>query len=148
MKEGVQLRKSLIKLLIAGIFAVLYSLGGMEHKWLRRFLAPFILCGGTFYFSKDWRSLISFPVMCLSLSLGYGADETITKIIKRGVFGLANGISTSLLNIIRKKYAWALFQVILLVSAYIIFGVWGLVDARTEELFLGFLVAFLFIMSA
>jgi len=153
MSERKQVVNAIIKVWIAFIFALLYCLAGSEEfgglKWLRRFVAPTILCGGIFYFSKDWRALVSLPVMFLSLSLGYGSDIELWKVIKRGIYGLANGISSSGKNILNKKWLLAGFQVALLISAYICFGVWNpFPDARVEEFFLGFLIAFIPIMSA
>ena len=153
MSEKNQFRDSLIKLALVGVFAILYSMGGSADyggmKWLRRFLAPAIMVGGMFWFSKDWRCLPQLPLMFASLSLGYGSDIEIWKIIKRGIFGLANGISSSGENLLNKRWLLAGFQTVLLVGAYICFGVFNpFPDARVEELVLGFLIAFIPIMSS
>jgi len=141
MSEKKALKNALIKLGICIVFAILYCVGGMETKALRRFVAPVILCGGMFYFSRDWKSLIQLPFMFLSLSLGYGAENIVIKILKRGIFGLANGVSSSGYNILQKKWLLVGIQAILLLGIYVVIGVFNpLADARTEELFLGLMI--------
>lgn len=138
MNENKALKNAPIKLGICVVFATLYCIGGMQVKALRRFVAPVILCGGMFYFSRDWKSLIQLPLMFFSLSLGYGADSVFIKILKRGVFGLANGVTSSGYNIWQKKWLLVGTQIALLTGLYVVMGVWNpLADARTEELFLG-----------
>jgi len=138
----------ILKLLVVVIFASLYAWGGMEMKWLRRFLAPAILCLSAFGFSKDWRYLVQMPCMFITLSLGYGGDNLWYKILRRGIFGFANGVSSSVVNIWKKVWLVVGFQIALLTSAYIVFGVWNpLPSARAEETLLGALVALLTMMS-
>lgn len=140
--------KILIKLLICVVFAGLYAWGGMEMKWLRRFLAPAVLCGGMFYFSRNWRSLVQMPLMFITLSFGYGADNLILKIIKRGIYGLLNGGSSSTANILEKKWLLVGFQVVLITAAYIAFGVFNpFPNARAEESILGILIPIIPILS-
>lgn len=141
MNEKKALKNSLIKLLIVCLFAICYSLGGMYWKPLRRFVAPIILCTSMFYFSKDWRSIIQLPFMFLSLSFGYGTDNLFFKILKRGIFGFANGITSSGHNILNKKWLLVGTQIILVTGLFIVMGVWNpFTDARTEELFLGLII--------
>jgi hypothetical protein len=134
--------------LIVFIFAALYAWGGMEMKWLRRYLAPAVLCGGCYWISRDWRFFVSLPLSFLSLSLGYGSDIEIWKIIKRGAFGLANGAVFSIRNLWQRYWIPAVFQILLLPAAYIAFGVYNPLPARVEEFTLGVLVAFIPVMSA
>jgi len=148
MNEKKQQFIALGKILVAVVFAFLYSWGGMEHKWIRRFVAPTILTLSMFGFSRNWKVFIQLPFMFASLSIGYGGAELMQKIIRRGLYGLANGITSSGYNLIRKKWLLAGFQAILLISAYIVFGVFNpLPNARVEEMVLGFLIAFIPIMS-
>ena len=141
MSEAKPLRNALIKLGICVVFATLYCLGGMGWLWMRRFVAPAVLVGGMFYFSRDWRSLIQLPFMMFSLAIGYGADTLLEKIMKRMLFGFANGVSSSGYNIWQKKWLLVVTQVILLIGIYIVMGVFNpLTDARTEELFLGLMI--------
>ena len=148
MNEKKVLRDAVIKLLIVVVFATLYSWGGMEFKWLRRFLAPTILTAGMFYFTMDWKSLVGLPLMFGSLSLGYGADETWIKIIKRWLFGLANGSTTSTYNILYKRWLLVFTQIALCTSLIIILGVWNPLIARAEELTIGVFISILPLMSA
>lgn len=138
--------KILAKFSFVIIFAFLYCIAGSGDfggmKWLRRFLAPAVLCGGMFLFSRDWRSLVQLPFMFASMSLGYGGDSILIKVLKRGVFGLANGITTSGRNILHKKWLLVGFQTILIISSYICFGVWNpFPSARAEEFILGVFLA-------
>ena len=136
------------KILVAVVFAFLYSWGGMEHKELRRFIAPIILTLSMFGFTRNWKVFIQLPFMFASLSIGYGGVELIQKIIKRALYGLANGITSSGYNLIKKKWLLAGFQTVLLITSYIVLGVYNpLPNARVEEMVLGFLVAFIPIMS-
>jgi len=140
--------KVILKLLVVVVFASLYGWGGMEMKWLRRFVAPAILCLSAFSFSRNWRYLVQMPVMMITLSLGYGADSVIGKIFKRLMFGALNGSSSSTVNIWQKKWLPAGFQIVLVSAAYIVFGVWNpLPSARAEETLLGALIALIPMMS-
>lgn len=92
MSEHKAFRDSMIKLAILCAFAICYSMGGWGdffggQKWIRRFMAPFILCGGCYWFSRDWRYFVQFPVMCISLSLGYGESSSLMKFFTK-LFGL------------------------------------------------------------
>lgn len=152
VNERKQVRDFFIRLAICAAFSFLYSAGGSSdfggHKWLRRFLAPTILCGGMFYFSYSWKSIVGLPLMFGSLSLGYGSDIEIWKIIKRGIYGIANGLSSSIDNMLNKRMILAIFQPIMLIAAYIAFGVYNpFPNARIEEGVLGFLIAFIPMMS-
>jgi hypothetical protein len=120
----------------------------MEMKWLRRFLAPAILCGSAFLFSLDWRYLVQMPLMFITLSLGYGADNVIVKILKRALCGVTTGVSSSTVNIWHKRWLLVGFQVILVTAAYIVFGVWNpLPSARAEEALIGAVIALIVMMS-
>ncbi len=148
MSEKKQQYIALFKLLTAVAFAFLYSWGGMEHKELRRYIAPMLLTLSMFGWARDWRVFIQLPFMFASLSLGYGALGLVAKIIKRGLYGLANGITSSGYNLTKRKWLLAGFQAALLTAAYIVFGVWNpFPNARVEEMTLGFLIAFIPIMS-
>lgn len=140
--------KVIAKLLIAVVFAGLYGWGGMEYKWLRRFVAPAVLCLSMFCYSRDWRCLIQMPAMMITLSLGYGADALWGKIFRRLIFGVANGTSSSVVNAWHKRWLLVGFQIALITTAYIIFGVWNpLPTARAEETLLGIFIALIPLLS-
>lgn len=141
--------EALGRILWVVVFALLYGLGGIEYKFLRRFLAPLWLGGGLYLFSRDWRKCSQAFFLMGALHLGYGADAVLEKIARRAIFGAAAGITP--LWMFFQKGAWRvwLFNVALCVGAYIVFGVWNpFPSARIEEMTLGFLVGFLSLMSA
>jgi len=80
----------------AFISNVLYMWGGTEmswggKKWLRRFLGSFVLAlaasGIALYLGVwSWKYLLMYPAMAIGMSLGYGADTTGAKIIRRSIF--------------------------------------------------------------
>ena len=136
------------KLMVCVGFALLYAYGGMSHKWLRRFLAPSILCGTMLIFTRDWRSLLQLPFMFGALSLGYGAVSLWGKIIRRLIFGLAIGTASSGYNIIKKRWLLVATQIVLLVGLYIVMGVWNpMGSARAEETFLGIMICLIPLLS-
>lgn len=140
--------KLLIKLIVVVVFAFLYAWGGMEMKWLRRFLAPAILCLSAFGFSRDWRYLLQAPFMMGALCMGYGGDALWYKIFRRGIFGLANGTASSVVNLLYKKWILVIFQIVLITSAFIAFGVYNpLPSARAEETILGAFIALITMIS-
>lgn len=150
MPEPKERYESWGKLLVACIFAMLYAYGGEEYKWIRRFLAPAFLCSSMFYFSRDWRSLVQMPLMMATLSMGYGGD-TFGEILKRrATFAIANAFSSSAYQIILfKNWSLILLNFILITSSVLLLGVFNqLPNARHEELAIGFLIAFIPIISA
>ncbi len=132
-----QLRIILIKLPALLICAGLYAWGGMEHKWLRRFLAPFVCFASMFSITKDWRTLGQMFLLMLTQTLGYGAHSLWMKIFKRGLYGGLNGISSSFFNFVKGKDLLVFIQIGLLITMYVLFGVWNPVSARAEETILG-----------
>lgn len=148
MSENKAFKNALIKLGIACICATLYCWGGYGFLPARRFIMPAVLCGGMFYFSRDWRSLIPLPFLFGSLSLGYGKELVWLKIIKRGIFGLANGITSSGYNILRNNWLLVGTQIVLLVGLYVVIGVYNpFPSARIEELFLGLMITLIPLFS-
>lgn len=57
------------------ISALLWRLGGYRWKWLRRFVLPACLTLLTFAKKRKWVSLITFPILVLAFSLGYGETK-------------------------------------------------------------------------
>jgi|GEM_PF-1885471 len=142
-KEQIQI---IFKMLLVIACATLYAWGGMEMKWLRRFLAPAVCGAGCFYFSKDWRSLIKMPLLGIAASIGYGADTLILKIWKRFYVGVVFALGANSYEIyqaIQKKkrlWVWIGFTTSVILLAYIMLGVWNPLSARLEESILGFIV--------
>lgn len=76
------------------ISSTLYSLGGRSKKWLRRWLGSFILAtvvNFTFHMMGRWSPwyLGIFALLALSYHLGYGASNTIEKVVRRTLYALA-----------------------------------------------------------
>ena len=46
--------EALFRILWVVVFALFYALGGIQFKWIRRFVAPVWLGGGLYLFSRDW----------------------------------------------------------------------------------------------
>lgn len=146
-----------LRLIVIIICAGLYAWGGIEMKWLRRFLAPSICGFSLLFFTRDLKSLITMPLFMAASVIGYGGtDLTWLKIIKRGYTGLAFGCAASSYNIIRaikdkENKMWLIigFTFVFIVSAYILFGVWNpLPSARIEETLLGMLNYTICILTA
>ena len=86
--------------------------------------------------------------MFITLSLGYGGSNLVVKIIRRLIFGLSNGASSSTVNIINRKWFLVGIQVVLISSAYVVFGVFNpLPSARAEESILGILIPLIPLLS-
>lgn len=139
------------KVIVVILFALLYALGGIEHKWLRRYCAPILLQVFVLAYTQDPKYLIQFPFQVLSLSLGYGADALILKLSRRAIFGLAN--TATFFPMIRE---WDRNAVILLLTfaamvtgGHVVFGAFNpWPNARTEEFVLGLFIALTPVMSA
>lgn len=158
MSEKKQFIETFIRLAVVIVFATLYCLGGWGEflggaKWLRRFVAPCVLGAGLFYFSRDWKSLLQVPLMFVTLSLGYGSDIEWIKILKRGIYGIANAVSSGayiIYSSFRNSHIWVAFSAhsLFVITGSILFGVYNpLADARVEEFTIGFLIALIPMMT-
>lgn len=130
-----------VKMILAVFCASLYAWGGMEGKWLRRFCAPSICAGAVWYYTRNVKSLLMAPFLGIASSLGYGADETVWKVIKRLYVGLAFGLSANIYNIMIRNWMVCGYVAGIIVTGFILMGVWNpLPDARHEESFLGLMI--------
>ena len=137
MSEKKLFWKVTLSILVVAVCATLYAYGGMEHKYLRRFIAPAVCVAYMFAVTKDPRVFVNLTMMG-SLCLGYGGVGLVEKIIRRGLFGIANGITSSGFNIFRKFWDIVIIQVSVLIIFYILYGVWNpFGSARVEEVILG-----------
>lgn len=139
---------------ICVIFAALYMIGGSGEfwggqKWLRRYLAPALFGVWAFFRSgMDWRYLAQMPLGFGALSLPYGADDFIQKVLLRAVFGVANGLAFSVANLINKRFVLVVLQGILVIGSSIGAGVFNpFQNAMVEQFFIGFIVIFIPAMS-
>ena len=148
--------KVCLGLVVVAICSSLYAWGGMEMKFLRRFIAPCIAAGFLAIINKEPLQLIKAPLLGIASSLGYGAgdNEVLLKIAKRAYVGLAFGIGASITDIIKsiRKSSKHLFTVgytfLAIVSAFIIYGVWNPVHARVEETILGAIIYLMAILPS
>lgn len=128
------------KVIWAGVFSLLYGLGGISNKWLRRYVGAFWMGGGLWVFGA-WKGsfspllLLYAPLLCASLHLGYGGTNNVfVKIRKRAVYGIALGVSA--MPICFVSGMWALFGLhcFLCFMASVLLGVFNFSgSARDEE---------------
>lgn len=147
--------KVFVKLAIVFLCAGLYAWGGMENKALRRYVAPAVCAATTAVSARSFGPLLAYPPMAGALSLGYGAEDTGTKMAKRFIYGLAVGLAGSLYSVYlairgdRKRWILVGSQIVLMAAVSVIFGVFNpFPDARTEETVLGLFVFLIPLMSA
>jgi len=132
--------KTILAMLVVVLCASLYAWGGMEMKWLRRFVAPFSAAVFLAIINKDPLQLIKAPLLGLSSSIGYGADNVLLKLTKRCYVGLAFGLSASITDIVRKRWIIVSYTIASITSIFIVYGVLNPVPARVEESLLGFII--------
>lgn len=153
MNERREILKTAGRFAIVFLFALCYCIGGTEDmggKWIRRYLGPVILCLGMFAYSRSWKSLVQAPLMMITLSMGYGGtDLEWLKIVKRGVWGALNGLSSGFCKILEKRFWLPIAQGIILSGVCILLGVYNVLpNARVEEFTIGVFIALLPMMSA
>jgi hypothetical protein len=82
------------------VASLLYAIGGTKmsfggQKWLRRYLGTALLTVSASYTAWaigewSWKLLLMYPCLVGGMSLGYGADTTCEKILRRFIF--ASGV--------------------------------------------------------
>lgn len=153
MNERSQLWLIVEAAIVCVIFGALWAIGGSGdfwggQKWIRRFLAPAILTGWAFLRSGlDWRYLVQMPLMMGASTLPYGADDTVTKWILRGLFGVANGTAANIANLLNKRWLISGFSFVLIIAISIVFGVYNPFEAMWEQFVIGFMIAFFVALS-
>ena len=131
------------KVVLIGIFAFLYSYGGMVHKGFRRYLAPLCLLAGIIFCGAfagtfKWASLLSVPLLIGALHLGYGGESLWVKIFKRFYCGLA--VAVAFLPLAFSSGLWGLYflHIAVCVSFSVILGAFNIArNAREEESLIG-----------
>lgn len=132
------------KLIVASCCAFLYGIGGMTDKAIRRYLVPILLAIFIWIFSsiettRNYLYFIYPLLLCGAFHLGYGGNDTLTKIKKRFIYGLACGISAITIPIFINLWLLYWVHLALCILLTIIFGVWNpFKSARDEETCLGF----------
>lgn len=136
-----------LKILLVGVFSVLYAYGGMSGKWKRRIIGSAVYTAGIMGFSLwtgsfHWSYVLCALLLYGSLSIGYGAELTREKIIKRGRYGLACSISTIPIFIVNSAWTLLALHILICVSTSVIAGVWNQTSsARAEETLVGASIA-------
>jgi hypothetical protein len=138
------------RILFAGIVAIvcaaLYAWGGMEMKWLRRYLASAVFFIVVCILKRDFKPLFFYPILVLGFCMGYGADSTMVKVLLRASVGVMTALGSSLLFVVLYKQWFVLIvQFLLCVGLYVYLGVFNpfntlLGGARLEEFVLGMAV--------
>ena len=130
------------KIIAVAIYSLLYGLGGMYKKRIRRIggaIWLMVAIGIIGYLQKTislWYFL--YPLLLMGAStIGYGADEFKEKIKKRALYGLASGASALPVAIIAGKWLLFGFNLGLCLASSIILGVFNPLNARGEETLIG-----------
>lgn len=131
-------------LLAVVVYSLFWWLGGRDKRFIfsprvwRRWVAPIFLPGAILalacvHGSFSWWHLGAFPAQKLLAHIGYGADKTIFKLLRRALWALF----ASLANL---PYAfasghWVLFflQMLIAFEASMLLGVFNEVKAAREE---------------
>ena len=125
---------------IALVFAsFLYSAGGRSGKWKRRFLASLVmattinvlfLMRGMYHYAL----LAIYPLQIAAYSLGYSADTTIGKVVRRLICALCACLSGLLCCLLFQGQAWLILPFQVGVAVWSIWlGVKNPVFAPVEE---------------
>jgi len=129
-----------LKVLWISVFGLLYGLGGINHKWIRRYCGALWMGLGVFIFAEwqntfHWYYLIYPILLCASLHIGYGGTDNVwIKICKRTIYGMALAISA--LPLCFSSHLWFLFGMhcVLCIMGSIFLGVFNISsNARSEE---------------
>lgn len=144
---------------LAGVVAtcLLYMLGGRSGKWLRRYVASFILavtvnvlCAIRGFWSP-WLLTI-YPCLITGFSLGYGGEDTASKVFRRLIYALGVLMAGLIMVFVLGPKAWWVFIPHAGVGAFSIYlGVKNPIAAAAEEVFVclvltSFLTAYPFIL--
>lgn len=139
---------SFFKIVYVAIFALLYGLGGIRHKEIRRWAGSFFLTVGIVVFSLWLKTynmwlLGYWPLLASALSIGYGADDLKTKLIKRSRYGAACGFASIPIAIVTGQWVMFALHIFLCVFISTLWGTLNMKDARHEETAIGFFIGFL-----
>lgn len=119
-----------------------YSWGGRSGKWKRRFIASFILAcavNGLLAWRGIWNplALITYPILCIGFSLGYGAEELLQKIFKRMIYAITICLSGLLLAFVLGGNAWFVLIPHVGIAAFSVYlGTRNPIEAAAEEFFI------------
>lgn len=136
---------SLIGLSLA---CLLYALGGRSGKWKRRFIGSLILASTvsicSFVMGKfSWWLLLTYPCLIFGFSMGYGADTTLWKIIRRSIYALCVISAGLVFCFVFGGNAWWVLPIHIGVGLFSVYlGVRNPIWASSEEIFVCALLNF------
>lgn len=142
-----------LELIAVSCYATLYGFGGIRGKWKRRYVGSVLFTISVALFSLwlgkfNWISLAVLPLLIGATSIGYGADKTMEKILKRAYCGLAYSCASLPIFVVNGKWIVFALHIALCVITSIVLGVTNpYKNARAEETTIGFFIAFLPLMS-
>ena len=128
------------KLIAVAVFGLLYGIGGMWRKWVRRFLAPILLGFFFWLFAKDFSFwyILSPALLIGALHKGYGGDDTQTKVKKRTICGGLLTITALPIAIVTGNWLMFGIHTLLCLTGMVVLGVWNPTrNARDEETLIG-----------
>jgi hypothetical protein len=149
MTEWVLQYLAFSKVIATAICGLLYGIGGMWEKWVRRYVMPvlaliFIVFFSAIQGSFSWWYLLFAPLLSAAFHLPYGATDLWMKILLRLIFGLA--VTGAACPIAWATGNWLLYgyHVLITTVAYVVLGVWNpCKNPRDEETLLGSLAVLL-----
>lgn len=136
--EQKQLAVFMLKIFILAVFAAMYAAGGSQdfwggQLWIRRWMATCLLSLVVCELTKDWKYLLAFPLMAGAMTLPYGADLTMQKILLRAVFGITCGLAFNVPNLLNKRWILAVYGIAISGMTSIILGVFNPTPNAIEE---------------
>lgn len=127
-----------LKLIAILFFAICYTIGGRDFRWVRRYLGGFgfvfLVClasllDGTFKIIPIL-ILLLFP---LGLRFGTGEERTIGKFIPRLIYGFYFGMIGMAIGIFSGHLILGCFHFALALTSSVVLGVFNPVHAVAEE---------------
>lgn len=153
MSEFGVLWNAVIRLSLVLLAGVLYAIGGLDingqgHKWIRRYLASFVLVLGICVLSLisgnfSFYYLICYPLLSAAYSIGYGGAETKWgAILKRAICAIA--ITCAFLPIVITQNSFPVYllfglQLIISLATSIILGVFNPLLSAAKQFMIGLL---------
>ncbi len=138
-----------LKLIWLAGFALLYGLGGIDNKWIRRVGGSIFLAIGVIGFSLWTQSyshwlLFYAPLLFASLTLGYSGDDAAEKVTRRMVYGLAVGFAAFPIAIATHLWLAFAMHMVVCMCVSLFLGVFNPTkSARAEESMVGFVIGFM-----
>jgi len=131
------------------IFAYFYGFGGVQNKFVRRYIGTAWLTLGYLAFAIqdncfNWILFLCYPLLILATSIGYGGtDKTWLKIFKRFYCGLLYALAALPLAFMTGNWLMFALHTFTCVLFSITLGVFNPVIARKEETLIGLTIGLL-----